>query len=133
MQILKTLYMENELLFQIGIALVSSLVGGWVGYRLGISAEQRKEYNELADKLFLQVDRKLTAACAHNFGISEADLKLLERRMGWVQRRRFHRALAKFRVVAVRRKPDSAGQLHFVDTDAVNLALREIAKILKRM
>ncbi|MEZ6152361.1 MAG: hypothetical protein R3C09_19855 [Pirellulaceae bacterium] len=123
--------MENELLLQIGIALVSSLVGGWVGYRLGISAEQRKEYNELADKLFLQVDRKPTAACAHNFGISEADVKLLERRMSWYQRRRFQRALAKYRSVATTR-PDAAGQLHFVDTDAVNLVLRELAKILKR-
>jgi hypothetical protein len=125
--------MDSEQLTQIGIALVSSLVSGWVGYRLGISAEQRKEYNELADNLYLQVDRELTAASAHNFGISEADVKLLERRMGWIQRRQFQRALAKFRAAADRTEPDSSGQVHFVNTDAVNLALRELAKTLKRM
>ncbi len=124
--------MDNELLLQIGIALVSSLIGGWVGYRLGICAERRKEYNELADQLFLQVDRKLTADSAHNFGISEVDIKLLERRMHWTQRRRFRRALENFRAVAVSTTRDSAGQLHYVDPDAVNQSLQRIAKILKR-
>ena len=56
------------------------LIGGFVGHRLALGREQRKEYNDLADKLFLNVDVELTAPSAHSFCIDGSLVKLIRRR-----------------------------------------------------
>lgn len=125
--------MQLESLFgELGVATVSGLIFGWMGYRLGVSAEKRKEYNELADQVFIKVDRKVEASDGHNFDIPRADIKLLRRRMSVIQRRRFDATVAEFDEAARATIQDSNGQVFYTEPSKVSDSLRQIAKILKR-
>lgn len=117
---------------QILLALFSILVGGIIGYRFALHNERRKEFNEIADRLFLNVDVKVVAASGHHFAIDRQDVKLIRRRMGFMQRRSFDRALAEFDKVATHTVTDTVGQVYYEDPEGVNRTLAEIAKCLCR-
>lgn len=114
------------------LSLFGILVGGIIGYRFALRNERRKEYNEIADRLFLNVDVKVTAGSGHHFGINKQDIRLIRRRMGFVQRRLFDKALAEFDLIAAKTRQDDVGQVFYKDPEGVNKALKKIAKCLRR-
>ena len=117
---------------QVMIAAFSALLGGGVGYRLGLASERRKEYNEIADRLFLKVNQELREHSAGHFYIDDGDVALMRRRMGPLQRRRFDSAYSGFVSASKEKWTDAAGQSFFRDVDSVNAALKELASVLKR-
>lgn len=112
--------------------IVGLLIGIFIGHRLQLWLSRRSEYNELADPLFLRVDRVLEAHSAHTFHIPEDEVKLLRRRMSPWHRKRFDAALAKYNDAAEKQTLDNLGHAHFTDPDEVNDALRQVAKVLGR-
>lgn len=118
----------QQILFSLLIALVSA----FVGYRFALNRERRKEFNELADRLFLNVDVELKETSAHNFYIIDADIKLIRRRMGRLKRRTFDRALECYHVAASDTYQDRGGQVYYSNPVNVNESLKAIAKCLNR-
>lgn len=108
------------------------LIGLIAGQRLQLWLSRRSEYNELADALFLRVDREVSATDGHWFHLPEDEIKLLRRRMGVAQRRRFDTTMGQFEVAASKTKTDDSGQVHFTDTQEINRTLKLLAALLHR-
>jgi len=117
---------------QILLSIFSILVGGFIGYRFALNNERRKEFNEIADRLILNVDVEVKAGSAHHFSINKQDIKLIRRRMRYLQRRAFDRAVADFDRINAQTLSDNVGQVYYKDPDGVNRALRMIARCLRR-
>ena len=122
----------NEVVEKILLVALGAIGGALIGYQFRLSLAKRKEYNELADKLFLIVDQELDEAAAHWFSISGKDAKLIARQMNLIQRRKFERAIKDYKLAASKTKQDGSGQMFFCDPGKVNEALKSIAKLLKR-
>src|SRR5665648_1244060 len=103
----------NPIAVNMLVAVFSALVGGLIGHCLTLVGERRKEYNELADRIYLRVDIAVESHSAHYFHIPQNDIKLIRRRMGFMQRRRFDNALAKYNDAAAQTQVDNSGQPHF--------------------
>lgn len=117
---------------QLLILFISVLASGLLGFRAGIIAERRKEYNELADNMAAHCDVELKPHSATCFALLEVDVKQMRRRMGQHQRRRFDLAVERFRAASRDIVRDDAGQPFYADTDSVNAALRDIVKLVQR-
>ena len=121
-----------DVLLKILPAVVAAIVSGSLSYRFGLASAKRNEYNALADKIFLSVDRKLVDSSAGSFSLSGSDIKLLKRQMSSSTRKKFEQAIIDFDEATSKTRQDELGQVFFVDVGDVNQKLSNLAKLLDR-
>ncbi len=108
------------------------LIGLIAGQRLQLYLSRRTEYNELADSLFLAVDKIVDSYDGHHFCLPDDQVKMFQRRMSSSHRRRFDQAIAAYEVAAKQTYTDEHGHVHFSNPETVNAALKDIANLLRR-
>ena len=112
--------------------IVGLLIGSFIGHWFALGRERRKEYNELADKLFIKVDVKVNEADAGRLRNEDTDIKLIRRRMGWFKKRMFDRAMTHYLEATGDTYPDDHGVPLLTDPTRVTATLQDIAKCLGR-
>ena len=122
----------DDILLRVLPGLAVALVGSLLSYRFALASAKRNEYNALADKLFLAVDRKLVDSSAGSFSLSGSDVKLLMRQMSPFARKKFEQAIADLENAMLKTRLNDLGQVFFVDVNEVNQKLSSVAKLLAR-
>jgi len=80
-------------------SILSFLLGTVFGHWLSLNRDRRKEFNELADKIFLDFGTQATAPTPFK-GLPFDEIILLRRHMGWLQRSRFDAAVSHYEKTA---------------------------------
>jgi hypothetical protein len=123
---------QYSIAFVVFCSLVSGVGGVVVGHWLQVWQARRAEYNELADELFLIVDRTVTPVSGPWVTLPSDAVSLIRRRMAWWQRRRFDSALREYQEVARHTTRDSTGQALSSEPEKMNAALKKLVRVLYR-
>ena len=108
------------------ITVPAIFVSAYLGYRFGLHSERVREYNELAARLFLYVD------AGGGVYSNTDDVRLIRRRMSWLKKRQFDRALARYAAAAADITRGSMMDDRFTNPEAVDEARKGIVKCLRR-
>jgi hypothetical protein len=114
-------------------SVISFILGTAFGHWLSLHRDKRKEFNDLADKIFLQFGRQATDP-APLTTMPGDDVRLLRRRMWWLERIRFDAAVDNYEKIASKQKTksDGMGLIRYVDDTEIKKAAARVCKFLHR-
>lgn len=114
-------------------SILSFLIGTLFGHWLAIHRDRRAEFNELADGLFLIIEKQ--AASPNPYPrFPYDDLRLLRRHMSWYQRIRFDAAIENYEKASGpdNYRADAYGQCFYKDDEIVKKAAKRPCRFLHR-
>ena len=82
-------YLSHLLTFLLG------LLTGYVGHRFSLRRERRREFNEVADRLFLAFDAQERDPSPLR-RLPTDDMRLVRRHLGWYRRWHYDRAMERY-------------------------------------
>lgn len=107
-------------------SILTGLTGGWGGFRLGISQDRRKEFNEAAEVLFEELRNK-------EF---RPDFERFHRRLYWYKRFSFNRCVAEYHKATGPENetpPDNFGRRNYIDDTRIETARKNLMKFTNRL
>lgn len=119
------------------INIVLFFTGLFLGNGLAIGRDKRKEFNEIADKVHLDLKReadKLLNSNVITTGLTDVEIEKLRRRISFFKRKGFDLAIAKYKEVksSSDKKKSPSGQVLYVETEDVIEAIRALQKYTSR-
>ena len=119
--------------FLIGIiAIFSNIIGIFIGNRLNVKRDRRKEYNVIAEEISLNLLKEKESIAKHNTAnniIEDVDFNKLAIRLTWFKLRRFNTLLEDYRKAKkTNYRNNKFGGCFYHDKDSV---LNSINKLLK--
>lgn len=109
------------------------LVGAIIGHYLALDRDRRKEFNEVADPLRLQLRRELTDIRANARWAEANAMSLIGDIVRPWKRARFRCAVADYEHARKEHmEVDSYGQPHYTRTDHIEKAIEKLLAKLKR-
>jgi hypothetical protein len=114
-------------------SVLSFLLGIVFGHWLSVHRDQRKEFNEVADRLAIPLETQGRAPDPY-FDPPWDDLGLLRRHLRWWPRARYDAALDNYEKATGKdnRVQDEYGKPFYVDGDKVKKATERLCKFLHR-
>jgi hypothetical protein len=109
------------------------LVGALIGHYFALGRDKRKEFNEIADRVRLQLRREQSDIRAAARWAKSDDLNLLGDMAHPLRRRSFRKAVAEYQETYQQHtEADSYGQRHYTRTDHVEKAIKRLLSKLNR-
>lgn len=113
-------------------SLLTFCLGLWLGHRLNLGRERRKELNEAINAVRPILLAERDRPSPYDSAISRAEADLIEHRLPIWYRARFRKALARYKQCkqdSVER--DKAGGVFYQNTDAIVFSVNELLRLLK--
>lgn len=107
-------------------SILAGLIGGWGGFRLGISQDRRKEFNEAAEVLFEELRNN----------VFRPDFERFRRRLYWYQRFSYNRCVTEYHKATGPENetpPDNFGRRECLDEARVETARENLKKFADRL
>lgn len=115
-------------------AILTGCIGFFFGHRIALSRDKRKEYNEIADRIYLALKKERERLEAPIGGPNEDDFRLFSRHLGFFERKSFESNYNRYKSVKTGGNTyiDSFGQQFYLNEVLVRNAIDKLTKNVKR-
>ena len=118
-------------------ATLGVLVGGLIGHRFALFRDKRKEFNQISEPIFVELENQLLAVNQGSYPIcssilSDQELITFKRFLSSKEKSKFNSDLSKYRGVRKSSKSQKDFVENFHSPEKLALAIVELQKYLKR-
>lgn len=110
---------------------ISFLAGGWLGMRLQLALERRKEFNAAALPMRQALRRYIEWPTPYHQPVDAELLDAAEHAAGWLRRWRIRRCLRGLLGAQQQTEPDERGQVAYANPEAASAAARRLYEALR--